>query len=60
MNDGRRVLRCGRGYGNGEADVNAVFNNDADEPLSLLGGCELWLAQQEMAWGERRRGHLVR
>ena len=39
--DGRGVWRCGQGCGNGEADVNAVFNNNGDRPSSLLGGCEL-------------------
>ena len=41
MDDGRGVWRCGRGCGDGEADVNAVFNNDGDRPLSLFGGWEL-------------------
>ena len=44
--DGRGAWRCGRGCDNGEADVNAVFNNDGDRPSSLLGGCELWPAEQ--------------
>ena len=41
VDDGRQVWRCGRGYGDGEADVNAVFNNDGDRLSSLLGGCDL-------------------
>ena len=60
VDDGRGVWRCGQGCGDGEADMNAVFNNDGDRPSSLLGGCELWPAEQAMVWGEQRRGHLIR
>ena len=35
------VWRCERGCGDGEVDVNAIFNHDGGEPSSLLGGCEL-------------------
>ena len=41
VDDGRGVWRCVRGCGDGEAEVNAVFDNDGDRPSSLLGGCEL-------------------
>ena len=60
MDDGRGVWRCGRGCGAGEVKVNAVFNNNGDRLSSLLGGCELWLAEQAVVGGERRRGHLIR
>ena len=41
VNNGRGVSCCRQGCGNKEADVNPVFNNGGDGPISLLGGCEL-------------------
>ena len=41
VEDGGGVWSCGRVCGNGEANVDTVFNKDGCGPSSLFRSCEL-------------------